>query len=103
MAQCDMKMVNGRVRARTVDAASQVLQSNGLTISAFIRNSLEYMAESGKVPQSGFSRDGRKPDMENLKKLMKKLEAQAMPGRADYSGLSEDQMIERIKMERYGY
>ena len=43
----DMKMVNSRVSTASAEAAARVLKQNGLTISSFIRNSLECVASRG--------------------------------------------------------
>ena len=98
-----MKMVNGRVDERAAEKAAKALEREGLTISSFIRNSIEHIARTGEVPESGLPFKARKVDQEKLRSLIKKLEAKPMPGKQPYSGLSEDELVERLRLERYGY
>ena len=99
-----MKMVNGRVNERSVAKAARVLKGQGLTVSAFIRNSIEYVAQMGTVPESGF---GASPSTtttrDQLRNFIQELEAKPMPGKLDYPGLNEDELVKRLRLERYGY
>ena len=97
------KMVNGRVAERSVERAGRILADEGLTISAFIRNSLEYVAAEGVVPPSGFPlvQDGL--DLKRVQAFAHSIEARKMPGKQDYPGLEGDALAERIRLERYGY
>ena len=97
------KMVNGRVDRLKADQAAKVLEREGLTISAFIRNSLEYVAESDKVPECGMPKDARAVNGIELKAFIARIETAPMPGKLDYPGLSGDELAERLRMERYGY
>lgn len=98
------KMVNGRVSADTLEAASDVLKRNGLTVSAFIRNSLDFVAKTGEVPESGCGSEGGQPRTRSeLAGFFRRLDAAPMPGREDFVGMTEDEMVERVRMERYGY
>ena len=97
------KMVNGRVSERVAMRAARVLKRNGLSISAFIRNSLEYVAESDKVPECGMPKDARAVNGIELKAFIARIETAPMPGKLDYPGLSGDELAERLRMERYGY
>ena len=98
-----MKMVNSRVSTASADAATRVLKRNGLTVSEFIRNSLEHVANRGEVPESGFAPVAPSADVEAFRDLIRKLESRPMPGKASFAGLSEDELVERVRMERYGY
>ena len=97
------KMVNGRVSARCAEAAAHVLKGHGLTMSAFIRNCIEYVAKQGTVPECGFSVQREGVDQSELRAFIEELEARPMPGKQDYEGFGEDELIERLRMERYGY
>ena len=98
-----MKMVNSRVSTASADTAARVLKRSGLTVSEFIRNSLEYVASKGEVPESGFIPVAPSADVEAFRDLIRKLESKPMPGKASFAGLSEDELVERVRMERYGY
>lgn len=104
-AKAPMKMANGRVNSAVYDDAAKVLERNGLTVSAFIRNSLAYVAKTGEVPESGqdAQEETQASKLEKLADFFKKIDAEPMPGKADYPGLTDDEMVERIRMERYGY
>ena len=97
------RMVNGRVEDHAVSSAARVLAENGLTISSFIRNSIEYVAREGVVPPSGLPvREGR-IDRSNLSAFIARIESAPMPGKKDHPELSGDELVERLLMERYGY
>lgn len=98
-----MKMVNGRVDERSVAKAARVLKDRGLTVSAYIRNSIEYVARTGVVPDSGLPTLDNPGSLESLKATVKKLESLPMPGKREYAGLDENELVERLRMERYGY
>lgn len=98
-----IKMVNGRVDERSVAKAARVLKDRGLTVSAYIRNSIEYVAQTGIVPDSGFPTHDAPGSLESLKATVRKLESLPMPGKREYAGLDENELVERLRMERYGY
>lgn len=98
-----MKMVNGRVDERSAAKAAQVLGEQGLTISSFIRNSIEHVARTGMVPESGLPAAESPVSIDALRATIRKLESLPMPGKKDYAGLSEDELAERLRMERHGY
>ena len=98
-----MKMVNGRVSERSVAKAAQVLAGCGLTVSSFIRNSIDYVARVGTVPESGFPMPEPSVDTARVRSLVRELESKPMPGKQDYPGLSEDELVEKLLMERHGY
>ena len=97
------RMVNGRVPKRAASRAEKILKRNGLSMSAFIRNSLEYVARTGSVPESGFAEAGEIGDADAVRSLIAEIDALALPGRGDFAGMGDDEMAERIRMERYGY
>lgn len=98
-----MKMVNGRVDERHVDKAKRVLEERGLTVSAFIRNSIEHVARTGDVPESGLPAKAPTAGIDALRDTIRKLESLPMPGKRKLAGLGEDEMLERLRMEKYGY
>lgn len=98
-----MKMVNGRVSAQSADKAAKVLGREGLTVSAFIRNSLEHVARTGEVPECGRPESRGAIDRKRLGELVKALERKPMPGKRAYADVGEDELVERLRMERYGY
>ena len=102
-ASAHTKMVNGRVDERAAVKASRVLGDKGLTISSFIRNSIEHVARTGVVPECGFAHSDRSAGVDDLRAFVKELNALPMPGKQDYPTLSEDELVERLRMERYGY
>lgn len=102
-ATTDMKMVNGRVNSRSTAKAARILKEQGLTVSAFIRNSLEHIAHTGTVPECGLPATAQTAGRDRLRALMRELEARPMPGKRDYAGLGEDELVERLRMERHGY
>ena len=97
------KMVNGRVSEHAVAQAARVLNRNGLSISAFIRNSLEYVAEFGEVPECGMGKSTQGANADELKAFLAAVESAPMPGKRDFPGLADDALVERLRMERYGY
>ena len=97
------KMVNGRADANAVARASRVLSGHGLTVSAFIRNSIEHVARTGEVPESGMPVCSEVVDRASLQALISALEAKAMPGKAEMGDMDEDELVDRLRMERYGY
>ena len=98
-----MKMVNGRVSEQSVAKAARALKREGLTVSAFIRNSIEHIAREGTVPACGFPRPTDTAKTEQLRDFIASIEARPMPGKQEFVGLSEDELVERLRMERYGY
>ena len=98
-----MKMVNGRVSERSAAKAARALKREGLTVSAFIRNSIEYIAREGTVPACGFAAPAGTAKTEQLRDFIANVEAQPMPGKREFIGLGEDELVERLRMERYGY
>jgi len=99
----NMKMVNGRVNTRSVDKATRILEREGLTMSAFIRNSIENIARTGIVPESGKAQASARIGHEHLRSVVANLEAKPMPGKARYAKLGEDELVELLRMGRYGY
>lgn len=99
----NMKMVNGRVDARSAHKATRVLEREGLTMSAFIRNSIENIARTGTVPESGKAQASAGTDLKRLRSVIANLEAKPMPGKARYGNLGEGELVEQLRMERYGY
>lgn len=97
------RMVNGRVSQRSAAKAARVLEEAGLTISSFIRNSVDYVAQVGEVPRSGFPLKDQGMSPEDLRALIADLESRPMPGRSDFEQVDEDDLVERLRMERYGY
>ena len=97
------KMINGRVNQRSAEKAARILEEAGLTVSAFIRNSIDYVAQVGEVPQSGFPLKSQGMQREHLHALIADLESRPMPGRPDYAQVDEDEFVEQLRMERYGY
>ena len=102
-ASANTKMINGRVNQRAAEKATRILADEELTVSSFIRNSIEYIARTGTVPESGRSAKTISPDHIKLRELVTKLEAIPMPGKLDYPNLDEQQLTEQLLMERYGY
>ena len=96
-----MKMVNGRVDDRSVGRAAKVLERRGLTVSAFIRNSIEHVARTGEVPECGMPVLREGVDRAEFRSLVKALEAKPMPGRGDFAGIGEDELVGRVRLERY--
>ena len=98
-----MKMVNGRVSEQSVAKAARTLKREGLTVSAFIRNSIEHIAREGTVPACGFPHPASAAKTEQLRDFIASIEARPMPGKREFAGLDEDELVERLRMERYGY
>lgn len=96
-------MVNGRVDAVDAKNASRTLKRGGLTVSEFIRNSMEYVSRTGRIPESGRKPPERSDTLGHLRRVLGEIEAADMPGKGDFAGLSEDEGLERMRMERYGY
>lgn len=101
--QTAMKMVNGRASKIAVAKASEVLAKQGLTISSFIRNSIEHVALTGRIPESGFALHPQTADRKRVHDIIETIEAKPMPGKQDYRSVDEDRLIEVLRMERYGY
>jgi antitoxin component of RelBE/YafQ-DinJ toxin-antitoxin module len=97
------RIVNARTDARTADAAAEIAQRQGLTLSLVIRNTLGYIAQTGTIPQSALPQNEKKQSTDMLRDFCKGLKAASMPGKKDFAGLSDAEMVERIRMERYGY
>jgi len=102
-ASAKTKMVNGRVGQNEALKAARILESQGLTISAFIRNSIEYIARMGTVPESGLPIQEQRMGQTALRALIEDLESRPMPGRLDFGSIDEDELVERMRLERYGY
>lgn len=97
------KMLNGRVGEQSAEKAARILAANGLTVSSFIRNSINFIAVEGVVPPSGFAPTRESVDAIHLRDVVRKIESRPMPGRQDYPDLEGDELVERLRMERYGY
>lgn len=97
------KMVNGRVSEQAAEKAGRILLREGLTVSSFIRNSLEYIAREGTVPASGKPAPHRPLAADRIKELVHAIESRSMPGKRDFPGLEGDALVERIRMEHHGY
>lgn len=99
----DKRMVNSRVDALALERAKEVLARHGLTVSQYVRYSIEYVSETNTVPESGARPVGPDETEAEAEGLLDWLEEQPMPGKADFEGLTSDEMVERIRRERYGY
>lgn len=97
------RIVNARADAHTADAAAEIAQRQGLTLSLVIRNTLGYIAQTGTIPQSALPQNEKKQSTDMLRDFCKGIKAASMPGKKDFVDLSDAEMIERIRMERYGY
>ena len=98
-----MKMINGRVDKHAAGKAAAVLKRQGLTVSAFIRNSVEHIARTGEVPECGFSEKGETVGREALRDFVKSIKAKPMPGKREFAGIGEDELVDALRLERYGY
>ncbi len=99
----DTRRVNSRVDALALERAKEVLARHGLTVSQYVRYSIEYVSETNTVPESGARPVGPDETEAEAEGLLDWLEEQPMPGKADFEGLTSDEMVERIRREHYGY
>lgn len=98
----EKRMVNSRVDAQALERAKQVLSRQGLTISEFVRYSIEYVSQTNTVPESGAHPIDTADGATDVDAILDWLETQPMPGKADFEGLSTDEMVEQIRREHYG-
>ena len=97
------KIVNARADAHMADVAAEIARRQGLTLSLVIRNTLAYIADTGVIPESALPPEKKRCSTTDLQKFCRALALAEMPGKKDFAGFSDAEMVERIRMERYGY
>ena len=85
----EKRMVNSRVDAQALERAKQVLSRQGLTISEFVRYSIEYVSQTNTVPESGAHPIDTADGATDVDAILDWLETQPMPGKADFEGLTD--------------
>jgi len=97
------RMVNSRVPSAEVERATSVLSRNGITMSEYLRNCIVYVARENEVPEIGLEHHASPTTREKVSAFLAEVSALPMPGKDEYPDLEGDALVERIKMERYGY
>ncbi len=97
------KMINGRVGESAAKQAARILKKDGLSMSEYIRNSVDYVVQTGTVPPSGFPLPKKKTLDTCVHEDLLRFEKVPMPGKEDFPGLDGEELVDAIRRERYGY
>jgi len=97
------KMVNSRVPGDAAERAASVLSRSGLTMSEFLRNCVVYVAREREVPEMGLGHQAPPAPEGKVSSFLAEVGKLPMPGKDEHPGLGGDALVERLKMERYGY
>lgn len=98
------KMVNARVSAPTANMAASILKRHGLTVSEFIRGTLEHLVRTSEVPSYLTEKPDKEAEMDKFLKLVETIDRNTPrePIPSELEGLSDKEILALALEEKYG-